>query len=253
MYVQSSLDQSIMLFNGAAVQGNATSAVTLSYEIYSPGSTAITGSVNLSTTILNQYFSTTIQSKLVDSFDTTNYYYFVYQLTSFTNATADNYATVFRIAKNDLSTNGKVISINSSSISSLSLTNTDTTSQVFKDATLVSVKAVKKDDSNFALFLSQQTDTTNDTSNVEVATFSESSLATPSTFSVSTYNLPASSGRISSISPYYNNGTITGFLALDSAGQKIIMLDPNTLQPSASVYYTGTDIYNVVTNSQYST
>lgn len=259
MYLQSSLTESIMLFNGDAVGGsNPTSDKVLSYEIYtkasgtSGSSSVVQGSVDLSSAILSQYFSQTIQSKLVDSFDTTNYYYFVYQLVSFTNATANNYATVFRVAKNDLNTNGKTIYVNSSNISSLSLTATGT-NQVFTDDTLVAVKAVKKDNSNFALFLSQQSaNGATTTSKAEVATFSESTLATPSTFTVNVYDLPIA-GRISLIRPYYNNGSITGFLALDSTGKYIIMLDPTTLQPSASVYYTGTDICNIVTNSQYST
>lgn len=257
MYLQSSLNGSIVLFDNKTIKSG--SDVSLDFTVWSGkknSSTETAGTINLNTNILNSYFSTT-DSKLVDSFDDGNYFYFVYQLSSFTNESSgqkidvNNYATVFRVAKNDLNTNNKSISINSSNIASLSLSKDLVDS--FSNNKLVSVKAVKKNNSNFALFLSQGNDATSaSSSNAVVALFSESSLSTPSTFTVDSYDLPTA-GRISQIEPYYNNGAITGFLSLDSKGEKVIMLDSNTLQPSASVYYSGTNIYNVVTNSHYST
>lgn len=273
MYVQSSLTESIILFEGKSVKTNGSSSSSssqLSYEIFtkapangnsSNSSTSVNGTIDLSSNILSQYFTTT-DSKLADSFDNGNYYYFVYQLSTFTNESSgsqvdvNNYATVFRIAKNDLNANGKTINVNASNISSLTL-NKDT-AKIFTNNTLVSVKAVKKDNAHFGLFLSQKSSsssgsTTSTNGKVVVASFSESSLSTPSTFTSNTYDLPTDVGRISQIEPYYSSGAITGFLALDSDGQKIVMLDKNSLQPSASVYYSGSDIYNIITNSNYST
>ena len=261
MYVQSSLNETIVLFNNKELKSG--SDINLDFNVYGKttnnGSSSVsntTGTINFNSNILGSYFSSN-DSKLVDSFDDGNYFYFVYQLSSFTNESSgqkidvNNYATVFRVAKNDLNINNNSININTSNIASLSLSKDLV--QNFSNNKLVSVKAVKKSNSNFALFLSQGNDTSSaQTSTAIVATFSESSLSTPSTFTLNSYDLPTTK-RISQIEPYYNNGSITGFLALDSEGQKIIMLNASTLQPSASVYYSGTDIYNIVTDSHYST
>ncbi|MDE5553362.1 MAG: hypothetical protein K2I67_02335 [Malacoplasma sp.] len=257
MYVQSSLNQTIVLFDNKAIKSGT--AVSLDFAVHKESDKTsppeITGTINLNDNILASYFSAN-DSKLVDSFDDGNYFYFVYQLSSFTNESngvqtdVNNYATVFRVAKNDLYVNNKTININTSNIASLSLTKDETKN--FSNNKLVSVKAVKKNNSNFALFLSQGNDSSSASSTAIVATFSESSLSTPSTFTLNSYDLPTTK-RISQIRPYYNNGLITGFLSLDSEGKKIIMLNASTLQPSTSVYYSGTDIYNIVTNSHYST
>ncbi|MBD5445715.1 MAG: hypothetical protein HDR31_00155, partial [Mycoplasma sp.] len=229
MYVQSSLNETIVLFNNKEIKSG--SDVSLDFTVYegknsASSTTNINGTISFNNNILESYFSSNT-SKLVDSFDDGNYFYFVYQLSSFTNESSgqkidvNNYATVFRVAKNDLNINNKSININTSNIASLSLSKDLV--QNFSNNKLVSVKAVKKSNSNFALFLSQGNDTSSaQTSTAIVATFSESSLSTPSTFTLNSYDLPTTK-RISQIEPYYNNGSITGFLALDSEGQKIIM------------------------------
>lgn len=252
MYLSSSISKTIMLFESKDITNAAAS--TLNYSIFNgEASTETSGTITIPDSVASSFFSNNA-SELVDSYMVNGTVYFVYRQKTFTNQDANNQktavnnlATVFKVNKSNLE-NSQNYSIGATEIGSLSLTADQ--AALFENNKAISVKAVNKDNSNFALVLSQEATDANATSTKTiVGSFTETTLSASTTFTLNSYDLPTG-GSISQIKPYYVSSTLNGFLALDSKGSKVIMLDKTTLQPGASAFYSGTNIQNVFTNSK---